>query len=248
MPWAEINELILDCGKAKTPHELLVSMFKEVDSIVPFDQGRIYTLNPNEEVSADTLFGVDKRWPKMYYDYYSQILSGRYSLLNNKRWNVSKASSHAKVRVYDWSKIPDDEFVADYIHPQHIRHSIGFGLFDTLSVCKRICIIDRTRYGGFSESELNVLDVIVSHLENLHRNFYIDADRECSIGRPGMDEALTARENEIADMICRGYAPEKIADILFVSRATVYKHIAHIHTKIGVSSRQELIVKLLRCS
>jgi DNA-binding CsgD family transcriptional regulator len=247
IPWAEINELILNCGEAKTPHELSANMFEHIDLIVPFDQGRIYTLNPNEEVSADTLFGVDKRWPRMYYDYYSQILDGRYSLQRNMHKNGRVIASHAKICVYDWSAISDDEFIADYIRPQRIRHSVGFGLYDMRFVCKRVCIIDRTRHGGFSKPELDVLGVIVSHLENLHRNFYIDADRECSVGRPGMDETLTARENEIADMICKGYAPEKIADILFVSRATVYKHIAHIHTKIGVSSRQELIVKLLRC-
>lgn len=247
IPWTEINELVLRCGKAASPHELSVNMFEQIDSIVPFDQGRIYILNTNEEVSDDELFGVERRWPRAYYEYYSRILDGKYALLSNTRRNGKSFVSGVEIGVYDWTKTPDDEFVADYIRPQQIRHSIGFGLYDTRLVCRRTCIIDRTSRSGFAKAELDTLEIIASHLKNLHRNFYIDADRVCAVGRPGMDEALTSRENEIADMICKGYTPEKIATVLFVSRATVYKHIAHIHAKIGVSNRQELIVKLLRC-
>jgi DNA-binding CsgD family transcriptional regulator len=247
MPWTKVNELILNCGEARTPHELSMNMFERMDSIVPFDQGRIYTLNPKEEVSEDTLFGVDKRWPRMYYDYYSMILNGKYALFSDIRSSVYASTPSVEIGAYDWTKAPDDEFVTDYIRPQRIRYSVGFGLYDTRSVCRRICIIDRSCHGGFSKSELDTLAVVAFHLGNLHRNFYIHMDNECVVGRSGFNGTLTSRENEIADMICSGYAPEKIAKVLFVSRATVYKHIAHIHTKIGVSNRQELIVKLLRC-
>jgi DNA-binding CsgD family transcriptional regulator len=244
--WAEINDLVLNCGKAKTPHELAANMFESIDSLVPFDQGRIYTLNSNYEVSADTLFGVDKYWPRAYYEYYSQILNGKYSLRSEMRGNRKAHEINAGISVYEWTKIKDDEFVSDYIRPQRILHTIGFGLFDTQSACKRVCMIDRTSRRGFSKSEVDTVAVVVSHLENLHHNFYRSTEDECAVGRIGTEEALTSREREIADMICKGYAPQKIASTLFVSRATVYKHIAHIHTKMGVSNRQELIVKLLK--
>jgi DNA-binding CsgD family transcriptional regulator len=89
--------------------------------------------------------------------------------------------------------------------------------------------------------------MILPHLQNLHKNYYIQPKLEnnyCS-DAPDPGTVLTKRESEIAIMVYEGYTPEKIAQSLFVSRTTVYKHIAHIHEKLNVSNRQELILKLL---
>ena len=39
--------------------------------------------------------------------------------------------------------------------------------------------------------------------------------------------------------------PNRIGQTLCVSLPTVYRHIANIHAKLGVSNRQELLLKLL---
>jgi DNA-binding CsgD family transcriptional regulator len=146
---------------------------------------------------------------------------------------------------FDWKNRIRDEFIKDYVCPQKITYSFGFGLYDDKLACKRVLMIDRTGHIGYSSRERDILNIIVAQLGNLHRNFYAEVSDEYAIGVVGSKELLTARETEIADMICKGLSPGKIAQVIFVSRATVYKHIAHIHAKLGVSNRQELIVKLL---
>ncbi|MDR2356401.1 MAG: helix-turn-helix transcriptional regulator [Clostridiales Family XIII bacterium] len=244
-PWDAVHELLLDCGRAQSPRDLAVRAIKGINAMVPFDQGRIYSVSVNGEVFDSVLFGVDKCWPRVYCEYYSQILGGKYSLPNRALRNSRLTASDSKCGVYEWQSGAEDEFVADYIRPQRLRHSFGFGMYDTFPTCKRVLMLDRTGRAGFSEWERGVLSILAPHLENLHRNFYIGAGDECAVGRIGSSEGLTPREAEIADMIGKGFSPGRISAALFISRATVYKHIMHIHTKMGVSCRQELLVKLL---
>ncbi|HYV94018.1 MAG TPA: response regulator transcription factor [Chitinophagales bacterium] len=56
-------------------------------------------------------------------------------------------------------------------------------------------------------------------------------------------ELLTARENEILDMLTAGYRNKEIAEKLFVSVHTVRSHIYHIYEKLHVHSKIEAINK-----
>jgi DNA-binding NarL/FixJ family response regulator len=57
---------------------------------------------------------------------------------------------------------------------------------------------------------------------------------------------LTPRETEVAGLLARGFAAERIAEALSVSRHTARRHIESIETKLSVHSRAEAAVKLLR--
>lgn len=52
---------------------------------------------------------------------------------------------------------------------------------------------------------------------------------------------LTAREAEIAKLICEGRSKVYIADALFISENTVKYHVRNLYRKVGVTSKQELI-------
>ncbi len=55
---------------------------------------------------------------------------------------------------------------------------------------------------------------------------------------------LSAREKEIAELICRGLKYKAIADTLFIAERTVTKHAQNIFEKVEVSSKVELCNKL----
>jgi DNA-binding NarL/FixJ family response regulator len=54
-------------------------------------------------------------------------------------------------------------------------------------------------------------------------------------------QALTDREREILALVTRGLPNKAIAHSLTVSKRTVDAHLAHLFTKLGVSSRAELV-------
>lgn len=58
---------------------------------------------------------------------------------------------------------------------------------------------------------------------------------------PGSEEQLTKREVEILENLSKGLRNQEIADKLFISRATVKKHIENIYLKLQLRSRVELV-------
>jgi DNA-binding NarL/FixJ family response regulator len=54
---------------------------------------------------------------------------------------------------------------------------------------------------------------------------------------------ITKRENEILDLLAKGYRYKEIAELLFISFDTVRTHIHHIYEKLQVQSRTEAINK-----
>jgi DNA-binding CsgD family transcriptional regulator len=100
---------------------------------------------------------------------------------------------------------------------------------------------------NFSNDELMNLQLAIPQLNNLHKNFYYQGFSLNAIKRDTWETAnLTAREAEIADLLCQGVSPANISRTLYIAPTTTYKHIAHIYEKMHVSSQQELLVRLLR--
>jgi ATP/maltotriose-dependent transcriptional regulator MalT len=54
---------------------------------------------------------------------------------------------------------------------------------------------------------------------------------------------LTARELEILRLIAAGLRNQEIARQLFISQATVKRHIANAYLKLGVGHRTEALVR-----
>jgi DNA-binding NarL/FixJ family response regulator len=57
------------------------------------------------------------------------------------------------------------------------------------------------------------------------------------VRRPARSAALSAREREVLVLVARGTANRAIAEVLFVSEATVKTHLAHVYEKLGVTDR-----------
>ena len=66
------------------------------------------------------------------------------------------------------------------------------------------------------------------------------------IARDNSGESLTAREEEILDLLAEGLRFKEIADRLFVSINTVRTHVRHIYEKLQVQSRIEALNKARR--
>ncbi len=62
------------------------------------------------------------------------------------------------------------------------------------------------------------------------------------VSQPGpTDQLLTEREREVVECVIEGLANKAIATRLSVSRRTVDAHLSHVFTKLGISSRAELV-------
>jgi DNA-binding NarL/FixJ family response regulator len=69
---------------------------------------------------------------------------------------------------------------------------------------------------------------------------------DSSLERPALDHGLTDRELEVLQALATGASTVEVARELYVSPKTAKNHIAHIYSKLGVSSRTQAIAKALR--
>jgi DNA-binding NarL/FixJ family response regulator len=62
----------------------------------------------------------------------------------------------------------------------------------------------------------------------------------------GDDNPLSTREREVAALVAQGYKNKQMAEKMFISEQTVKNHLHNIFDKLGVSSRQELAIYVIR--
>ena len=241
----DIYNFINDCGQIHVYSEFCEQILKEIDKLIPYDRGHLYYFNDNSGVYDEFLVDVDKRWTEAYHEYYSKIVKGRYSIFGRCTRNGRYFIPSIEQSVYDYTQ-HDDEYTKDYLRPQRINYSMGFGLHDEHGLVKASFSLSRSGTRIFSQEEIEILKELRKYLDNLHAKFFVEVPKNGNVNNLRKIEVpLTPRETEIAELLMMGVSTQGISNKLFISPKTVYRHIASIHEKMHVSSRQELLVKLL---
>lgn len=234
LPWMKINDFLLIVGRERTSQGLCTSILYEIAGLIPYDIGALFLLDETGKSYKQILIEMEPKWSKAYIDYYSKIEEGRFSYF------IDKPDEK------DWSDYRNSEIATDYMAPQRIRHSATLKLYSSDHFLRGAIGLNRSCSSGFTQSEKEILSVLRPHLSNLHKNLFVAGceNKSCD---PSGDEAkhLTGRETQITDLLCKGLSPGQISKKYFISQRTVYKHLENIYQKLGVSTRQELLVKLL---
>jgi DNA-binding CsgD family transcriptional regulator len=250
IPWPDIHEVLLAVGAVREPRDFCVRAVRELARLVPYDQARIYFIDATGHIEDEELLGADPAWSERYVDHYAGLGHGLYSVAGRRRALLQRrlepghyAMPGLEGGFYDWEEHRRDEFVADYVLAQGIRHSAGFAFHDPIGRVAAMYALDRLSHGGFTAREVEILRRVQPHLDNLHRNLLVQPAPARAVD-PSVGEALSPRERELATLLLRGMTPASIARELSISRQTVYRHLANIHAKLAVSNRQELMLRL----
>ncbi len=242
IPWEKIYDFILSCSSAHELKAFSIKVLTGLQNLCQFDQSLVYFLDGNRKVTNQYLMNIDKQWSSLYLEYYSKTDSGRYRLDKDLREKPEKPT----ISIISWEKEPSAEFVPEYIHSRGIKYSLGFPLFDLNGMPRTVFSLDKTKNENFKDDECNIVYLLLPILNNLHKNFFSQQTSRKTINQtPWETTNLTPREVEIANMLCQGLTPETISKSLYISKSTTYKHISNIYKKMQVSSKQELILRLM---
>ena len=258
--------LVNTCGKVHEARAFAINVMDELNHICPYDQGRIYFYNENGNICDQHLVNIDPNLVNQYHVYYSMVDEGRYSIPLSRKKNQFRERreipkytpgsnrhfisefhvplSGQTLWLFDWEKAPPDEFVKDYIQYIHLRYSTGFAVFDVDDTLRILFMMDRTCRVPYSKQELIPLGLAIPMLEHLYQNLTAHLHKPRGISAESY-ALLTTREKEIVEMLCRGMSSKSICEKAKISSATLYTHNAHIFKKLGISSRQELIAKMI---
>lgn len=241
--WKKMYEFIVECGKVHDPYRFTVKIVEGLKDFLDFDDAIVLFLDGNRNIVDQYLYRFDKNWFHIFIEYYAKKNISPYFGMDV---DASESEHHPRVELIDWKKIPYSDFIRDYIQENHLSESLAFVLYDLNGFARTVFSFDLKHGRHYSDHAVDIVKLLVPALNNLHKNFYVKIPGGFRHSNPLWNDAqLTERETQIVDLICQGVSPNNISKILHIATSTTYKHIAHIYEKFRVSSKQELLVKLL---
>jgi DNA-binding CsgD family transcriptional regulator len=125
-----------------------------------------------------------------------------------------------------------------YLRPRGIHDQLKVWLWSSPEAAA--CVgLDRYE-SDFADRDVAVLAVIQQHLAAIRESIMSARPTDADPAR----EPLTVREAQVLSWVARGRSNREIAEILFISPATVRKHLEHAYEKLGVRSRGEAVAAL----
>ena len=128
---------------------------------------------------------------------------------------------------YSTLGLKNARFYSEFLRPMDHIHGLYLPLPTGPGRLRRL-VFARKSGPDFSERELLILRLLRPHLHEV----YLDAERR----RHGVPQ-VSRREREVLQLVSQGYGNADIAQILFISVATVRKHLENIFNRTGVRNR-----------
>lgn len=130
----------------------------------------------------------------------------------------------------------------EYFQPAGLDHVLDLGLSAVPSSYRSVVLLRGHDVVDFSERERSLLEMLRPHLRAREARaalIALVAEPRLDAEQHPADESsrLTAREREIVAMAAVGKTNAQIAAELWVSPATVKKHLENVYLKLGVGSR-----------
>ena len=241
--WEKIYYFLLECGKTNTPNEFAVSVINHIGEFCRFDAASVYLLDGCGKLCGQYLRNTEDRWSNIYLAYYINTDDKRYSLFRKSA--ISNPDGKLMLNTYDWDHVESSEFVPHFVKARGLKYSCGFGLYDTNHNLRMLISLDRTQGEAYTKEELQLLRLIIPQLNNLYKNYFYQGYASKAVKLATKETALTARESQIAELLCQSMSPSDISETLHIAQSTTYKHIANIYKKMNVSSQRELLARLL---
>ena len=245
--WQAVYDYALACSREHDAERFMRAVLENMNDFVPIEQGFVYCLDENQQVVTQNVVNINASWADLSYKYYNSFIESNGKGLSDL---VKERFDLPFVEQIVWDEEAPTEFIEECIRPNGIRCTLIIVFFDQNSIPRAIASFTRTQKSRFTEREMAMVRYATALLHNVYKSFFTNPatipgsnqDKRTS----SVSALLTKREREVVDLMCGGLSPALVSKKLDISISTTYKHIAHIYKKLGVSSQQELLVRVLR--
>jgi DNA-binding CsgD family transcriptional regulator len=125
-----------------------------------------------------------------------------------------------------------------WFRPMDVQHELNVALPSPPWHTKTFLFDRGPGSPDFSERDRLVLDLLQPHLTRLWKRAHAPHPEPARLG-------LTARELQVLAWVARGKTNPEIAQMLWITPATVRKHLENIYAKLGVRTRTAAAAQLL---
>jgi DNA-binding CsgD family transcriptional regulator len=136
-------------------------------------------------------------------------------------------------------ELVDTRVYADWFRPAGVVAQLEAGISRS-RIRTRNFVFDRSQ-GDFSDRDRAVLDRATPHLARIHETAQLRRD---AAGADASEvERLSAREEEVLELVGAGLTNAQIAERLWISPGTVKKHLDNIYDRLGVRGRAAAVAR-----
>lgn len=152
-------------------------------------------------------------------------------------------------QVMDHRDFLRTEFYNDFLAKDGLYYGVNLHVFDGECPVADWRIWRGRQREDFGRRSLEILNLLAPHLLNAtriarHMSELAGGRRAITVASIRASTGLSDREAQIAYHAALGRPDREIAEVLFVSLATVRTHLRHIYRKLGVSNRSSLCRRL----
>ncbi len=244
--WKKIMKFVnRTCVEAR-PEKYYEKILQELDNFISFDAGHILVHNSDQDFSEFITVNIDYEVIDEYVEHFQYI-----DPLKNCIFDTPSALKSSL--VFDHRSWRRTNYFNNFLSPNEFYYLCGVDIHYRGEILITITLIRQEESGDFSTAELLFLNRVKTsiachihllrkiHPRNISNQKYINIKY-----RQGMEKYdFTPREKEVACLVRSGQSNLEISEDLFISVNTVKKHLQNLYKKAEVSSRQELIYRLL---
>jgi DNA-binding CsgD family transcriptional regulator len=231
LPMKEISSFFEDIGSARGVCEFAERTVAAIGRVLPFDANALFVIE--EDRGRIISWKSPSDCAKLMEAY------------NERFFSMIPHEPEAPGRTVDWRAQPEMPFVREFIRPQGIRWTIDVFAAPSRRGKASLVLHRGGKSRPFGERERRICSVLQPHMRNLlalnlraEDGIPLDPDPEALSRR---FRELSRREVEIVSMVAGGRTTGMIAQSLFISRYTVYRHLENIYAKLGIHRREELV-------
>ena len=245
--WQFLVQMTTRLHYCETYHEASNTFFQQVRTLIPYRSGVVFQAGREEgRVRLHSPISTEKVddksdhnfFIKGAYPHWDEFIMLPYSSVFRQS-DIIPTGKWERTRVY-----------RDVWQPK----GVFWGLFVSLvhkDVPLAVLGIQREKESGdFSARDIYVMNTLKDPLERKYNSLLEDRKR---IGSADNDRilkvsagyGLTKRETEIVSLVCAGKGSDEMCRLLYITHATLSKHLSNIYSKTKIRNRTQLFALFL---
>ena len=240
--WQFLIQITTRINYSETYQEVCNTFLQQIRTLIPYHSGVVFRANrENGKVVLNNPVSSERQDDRSHHDYF---IEGKYPHWDEfvmlpyssifRQSDIIQPGKWEKTRVYREVWQPKGLFwglFAALVHKDYPLAILG---------------IQREKNSNdFSERDVYIMKTLKDPLE---RKFFSLLEDRSSSDNSGADKilkasvsfGLTKRETEIVSLVCAGKGSDEMCQLLYITHATLSKHLSNIYSKTKVKNRTQL--------
>ena len=235
--WRMFNDILLEIYYAGSLETCGERCLKLIRILIPYTQGYFLVIDEDGrlDVAHSVFENVDPVMKRKYLDTY---FAKDYLM---QMCNFTKSMAYRDTDLLTDEKRRASVIYREYFKPQKLDMGCGLIIMKDGKTRGFLNLLRKCGEPDVTEHEMEILQTFLPHFEKnvwAYANHYVSSDENRIKNRES--GLLSGREQEIVQLVRKGYSNQEIARQLLISEATVKKHLSNIFEKLGISRRTQL--------